>query len=132
MPAQQVWLTPPQGTQLPLTQAVEVPVQLLPAQQGWPLAPQATHDEPEQSAPVLHEVPQQSWPAAPQRLQVLVAAAQTVPVPQTCPLQQGSVLAPHAAHCDEVEQRNPDAQLVCAQQGCPLPPQLPQVPFMQI
>jgi len=58
--------------------------------------------------------------------------AQIVAVPQLWLAQQGSVAAPQAAHSDvDDEHRKPVAQLVCGQQAWPLPPQLPQVPFMQ-
>ncbi len=131
LPAQHGWPLPPHALQLPELQIVAVAVHTLPVQQGWLLPPHAAQVPPEQIAPAPQVVPQQGCPAPPHETQ-LPDEAQTVPVPHDWPLQQGSFAAPQATQVDVPdEHRNPVAQVEFGQHGWPLPPQLPQVPFMQ-
>lgn len=109
---------PPHGVQVPAAAqtSAEVLHALAPAQQGWPLAPQALQLPPEQTVPVaLHELPaQQGWSMPPHATQVELE--QTEAPVQTFP-QHGWLTFPHAWHMPPVPQIAPVLQDV-PQQGC--------------
>jgi hypothetical protein len=74
---------------------------------------------------------QHGWVAAPHDVHVLVVVEQIVLLlVQLIPLQQVWEAAPHGAHVPP-EHRNPVEHIMPAQQGWPMPPQVPQVPFEQ-
>lgn len=120
-------------TPLPLHTLLAAVHGVLPAQHGWPMMPpQAAHcPEPAQIAPALHCVPQHGCLSLPHVTQVDWAVLQMLVASQDgVPLQQASVFAPHAVHFPDELHKNPVAQALLGQQGWPLPPQFPQVPFM--
>ena len=61
---------------------------------------------------------------------MLVAAQMLVVLLQLMPLQQVCAAAPQGVHWP-LEHRKPPEQTLPAQQGCPVPPHVPQVPFEQ-
>ena len=104
--------------------------QTLFAQHGCPIPPQATHELAEQTVPPAQMLPQHGWLRPPQVTHLLLL--QVAPLLQFVP-QHGWFAAPHATHVDDaVEQTNDGAQFDPGQQGCVEPPQVPQVPFMQM
>jgi hypothetical protein len=88
-------------------------------QQGCPAAPQATHLPPEQTCPgAVQRLPeQQACPEAPQVPHA--PELQAEPLEQVTPLPRQTPLS----------QQPPEAQVLAAQQGCPLPPQASQIPL---
>lgn len=135
LPLQQAAPEVPHATHFPVpSQTLLGAVHTLLAQHGWPTPPQAAHwPFPPQTAPVLQVVPQHGCLSAPHVTHVDRALHTVVELQVCVPPQQGWVFAPHATQVGVaplVEHRNPVAQALLGQHGCPLPPQLPQVPFM--
>ena len=108
-----------------------------PPQQAPPGVPQGVHMPPapfilpEQVRPPWQVWPfsQQGWLAPPQAAHML-SVPQVVAGPQELPLQQGWLGPPQATQLF-AEHRNPAAHVAPAQQACPLPPHVPQVPLAQ-
>jgi hypothetical protein len=135
LPLQQAAPAVPHATQFPAPlHTLLAAVHTLLAQHGCPMPPQAAQlPFPPQTAPKLQVVPQHGCLSEPHVTQVDRALHTVVELQVCVPPQQGWLFAPQATQAGVaplVEHRNPVAQALLGQQGCPLPPQLPQVPFM--
>jgi hypothetical protein len=150
VPPQQVCPSAPHGAGMPPPGAAAQvpPVQVkpalhaVPAQHGWPSAPQAMGPPPGavrqvpavHESPGLHAVPQHICPSAPHRAG---AGLHTLVMPQVkpglheLPAQQGWRLSPQATgipHTPAVHARVP-VHAAPGQHGCPSRPQARQVPI---
>lgn len=118
---------------------LSAPVQVLPAQQAWPDAPQvaeAAAQRPawQRSVPVQALPAQQGWPIAPQVVEARqVPAAHSPPRSQVVPLQQGWATAPQATGRRQMPlaQARPSLQTEPGQQAVSTVPHARHMPEMQ-